>query len=187
MTVEQREKWHSKGFTDWAIDRYGLGYARANAGTGEIIESLTVPFYGPDGSIVNIQYRPESGGISYEYDLMPPLFFTDEQTPVTVLVDDSLTAMTTYFNYGEAEIKGRRISIIGLPQLALTPESLEAIKDTEIYVVVSPDFDTSGRGLKYIKDRAKFLRLSLPVNVMARYGMTADSFGWMLRQAKVIG
>lgn len=186
MTREQRESWHKLGFTDWAIDRYGLGYAGVNKSTGEIVNALTVPFHGPDGSIVNIEYRPEGGGISYEYELVPPLFFTDSQTAVSVLVDDSLTAMTTYFNYGHAQFNNEQLSIIGLPELGITPESLEVLKDTNIIIVVSPDFDPAGRGLKYVKNRARFLRLPQSVNAMVRYGFTAENFSWLLRQAKVL-
>jgi hypothetical protein len=186
MTTEQMERWHRLGFIDTTIDYFDLGFTAVNKTTGEIVNALTVPCHGPGGEVVNIEYRQDNGGISYEYDLMPPLFFTDEQTAVSILVDDSLAAISTYLNFGNARFNKERVSIIGLPHMGITPDCLEVLEGTDIFIVVSPDFDPAGRGLKYVKDKAKFLRLPQSVNAMVRYGFTAENFSWMLRQAKVL-
>lgn len=186
MTQEQRQKWQDLGFPDYILDMYNLGYVGVNRETGEILNALTIPFRSPSGEITNIEYRPDSGTINYEYDLLPPLFFTDVQQSVNVLVDDSLTALTTYLHYGTAELNREPVGIVGLPFATLTPESLEPLGDSRIIIAVSPDFDLSGRGLKHIKDRARFLRLPQPVNELIGRGIKVDDFSWLLRQAKVV-
>lgn len=183
--MENRERWYQLGFTDWAIDNYNLGFAYANRETGEIMNALTVPSRSPIGDITNIEYR--SDNISYECDLVPPLFFTDEPTPITVLMDDSLVAILTYLNYGSTTIKGQPVSIVGLPHGTLTSESIEPLGDCQLIVAVSPDVDMSGRGLRLVRDRARFLQLPHSIPDMVRMGVSKDDFSWILRQGKVWG
>lgn len=187
MNQEQRQKWLDLGFPDYVVDMWGLGYTRVNNSTGEILNALTIPFRSPDGEVTNIEYRSDSGGISYECDLILPLYFTEGRNPVSVLVDDSLTALTTHLHYGASKVNQERISIIGLPFGSLTPDSIEPLGNSRIIVAVSPDFDLSGRGLKYVKDRARFLRLPCSVNELIRMGVKDDGFSWLLRQGKVLG
>lgn len=185
MTAEQREKWHRLGFKDSAIDYFGLGYAPINKSTGEIIEALTVPFYGPDGEVVNIEYRPENGGISYEYDLMPPLFFTDgiNKGPV-LLFDDSLQAVFAYLNYGEIEIDGQTPTMAGMPYLTIVPETLADLEGHEVIVILGPNSDPAGRGFKHLKGRAKVLRLPFGVDRLATEKIKPISFEWMVNTAR---
>lgn len=180
-----RERWYELGFTDWVIDNYNLGFAYADRDTGELMNALTVPSRSPTGNVTNIEYR--SDNIRYECDLVPPLFFTEEQSPIAVLMDDSLIAIWTYLHYGATTIKGQAISIVGLPHGTLTEESIEPLGDCQLIIAASPDADMTGRGLRLVADRARFLYLPHSINDLVKMKVDKDEFSWILRQGKVWG
>lgn len=169
MTAAQRAQWQRIGVPEAAVDLLDLGYCerQVDPETGEILaqNAFTVPFKTMGGDVINIEYRHEDGRVTYANENAPMLYYpekSDRDLPLLVSAD-SLTAVTTWLMLGD------RYEIAGLPQMPLTTES---VPDREIILMLDPETNTAGRGLKAFKNNARFVRLPLPLKQMVQAGIT---------------
>lgn len=169
----RREIWQQH-VPDVAISSFRLGWRdrTVNEETGEIFPgALTVPFRNLEDEIVNIEYRIPGGEYSYEVEDAPHLFLSDpdpttpnSSTNTALIVPDSVDAITTYLHQGATELAGNRPMVFGLPHKPLAPETLTILDDVEyVYVLLGRGDDVRGKNMQLLKDRARFVRLPMPV------------------------
>lgn len=190
MTQIHRDLWNIRyGLKGNILDILKLGVSPKliDTETGEIVkeQSLTVPYLTPDGHITNVEYRFEDGTIGYDNELSPslyyvPLLFEQEQDKALVW-DDSITAITTYLNYGNME--NGRYQFVGLPHMPLNDDSIGNLPK-DVTVILSPETVAKDYNLGTLKGRAKFLRLPLETSKMIQCGMTKEHLEMYLRQAR---
>ena len=178
MTQAQREKWLQFGINDLAVDFFSLGYCErlVNEETGEIVtqDALTVPYRDFSGNVVNVEYR--GNVVTYQNDT-PNLYYTDISEPdrPLLILPDSVTAMTTYLQYGG----NLDYTVAGLP----SRKTNEGMGKPSI-ILLEPQTDAATLGLSRFKDNGRFARLPLPVSKMIHYGMGSDIFDRYIRQAR---
>lgn len=180
MNQQQREAWHDY-FADSIIDLYQLGYCgeRTDRDTGEIetLNALTVPFADTEGNTVNVEYR--NGNITYEVST-PHLFLTDRDDleKPTIILPDSLAALTAHLHYGSTAV-----NIVGLPHMALVDSSLDVLGHEDITLLLEPD--TPGQGLRPLKGHARVVRLPFSIERLRSLGVTREEFGWFTKQGRL--
>ena len=196
LTEGQRMAWE-RHLDASLIDLFQLGYCEqcVDVDTGEITTdgALTVPYVNDAGDIWNIEYRRADGDVRYELDSTPPIYsLTGEidERPAVVFTDniDAIVGAVNYSTIEPSFLGGDRCQFLGLPHMKLTGDTIEALEQcSELFVVVPNDFDAAGRGLGLLKHHARFLRLPLTVQDMARYGLSMSAFERMLKTAKALG
>ena len=180
MNQQQRETWRNY-FADSIIDYFQLGYCgeRTDKDTGEIetLNALTVPFLDIEGNTVNVEYR--NGSVTYEVPT-PHLFLTDRDNLAkpTLILPDSITALTTSLHYGSTAV-----NVVGLPHMALASNSLDVLQHEDITLLLEPD--TPGQGLQPLKGHARVVRLPFTIDKLRGLGVTRQEFGWFTKQGRL--
>lgn len=173
MTKAQRLMW---GLPDSILDHFQLGYRpqAVDEETGEIVpEALTVPYVDTAGNVVNIEYRMPDGAYGYENDIAPTLYhvrpFGEAANGPVLVMDDAVTAVTTYLSFGY------RYQVAGLPHLRLRPESVAGLED-EMIIVMGPETNAKEYNLALLRDRARFVRLPFPIERMVKCGSRINGY-----------
>jgi hypothetical protein len=156
MTDLQRDLWRREGIIDYAIDYYKLGYcAEYVTGDGWKSPSMTIPHWGKDWHIVNVQHRllePPRPNDKYRQTAGLPasMFLTEPDEELggpALIVEGAKKAIVTYTNLGEKPL-GRHMLTVGIPSKTPSAKMLEQLKDCEpVYLMLDPDAYFSNGGI----------------------------------------
>jgi hypothetical protein len=210
MQEKHRRMWHDEGIIDWAIDEYMLGYCAdytAWVGADEWhTPTMTIPHWGPDHEIRNIQHRllnPPAPGDKYRQmaGLPAAMFLTEPDEPLSgavLVVEGAKKAIVTYTNLGTSPMGGP-LTVVGVPSKTPSATMLDQLEECDpIYVALDPDAYTSafvdGKSLtpavnrvadKLNRERVKIVKLPVkPDDFFVLFGGNAREFVDFLKVAK---
>ncbi|MFW6184146.1 MAG: hypothetical protein ACOC8X_10145 [Chloroflexota bacterium] len=151
MTDRQRRLWHTQGIPDYFIDYYKLGYVTHHTyyhdGQELISPAMTIPHYGDEWHLTNIQYRltqPANGAGKYRQTAGLPaaMFRTEPEQELqgaTMIVEGAKKGIVSYMHLGRAPL-GFPLNIVAVPSKTPSGKMLEELADCEpIYIALDPD------------------------------------------------
>lgn len=209
MTDEQRAMWHRQGIGDSLIDAYRLGYVTHHTyyhnGQEWRSPAMTIPHYGDDWHLTNIQYRltePVNGAGKYRQTAgLPAAMFRVEpdvalEGPVIVF-EGAKKSMVVYQHMGVKPL-GFRLQMVGVPSKTPSGDMLEELADCEpIYLALDPDAyeptktphgkvlpPAAARVGRKLGDRVLYVQFpEKPDDLIVQYGLSGDDLKKYLRRA----
>lgn len=200
MNEQHRELWRKQGIVDWAIDYYKLGYCPEYRmrydGQDYITPTMTIPHWGKDWTLVNIQQRllqsPEPSDKYRQMAGLPAaMFLTEPEEEIcgpAIIVEGAKKAIVTYLNIGHI-----KHLIIGIPSKTPSAVMLDQFRNCEpIYLMLDPDAYTSVKGspaanriaVKLGKERIKIVKLPVkPDDFFVLYGGRSEQMLPYINQA----
>lgn len=201
MTDEQRDLWHQQGIASYFIDYYKLGYTTHHSyyHDGEQLRSpaMTIPHYGDDWHLTNIQYRltdpaPGAGKYRQTAGLPASMFRTEPEYDLngaTLVVEGAKKAIVTYAELGRRPL-GFELNIVAVPSKTPGSSILEQLDGCEpIYIGLDPDaYDSqnsaAGRIGNKLGDRALYVHFpDKPDDLIVEYGLNGEHLKKYLRNA----
>lgn len=199
MTTEQRQLWQRQGVIDFFIDYYSLGYTTHHTyfhdGQDWRSPAMTIPHYGPEWHLTNIQYRltaPAPGAGKYRQTAKLPaaMFRTEPEQPLTgavLIVEGAKKAIVCYTHLGGSPL-GSQLAIVGIPSKTPSAAMLAELDGAEVvYIGLDPDaYDGSAQrvGAKLGADRVRYVHFpAKPDDLIVEYGLDADALKKYLRAA----
>lgn len=196
MTVPQRELWHREGINDWAIETYSLGYCNQYRtwykGREWQSPSMTIPHYGHNWQIRNIQHRlliPPQPNDKYRNTAGIPmtLFLTEpgeELTGPVLMIEGAKKSIVVYLNLGH------KIQVNAFPSKTPSPEMLDQLSNCDpIYLALDPDsYDGQAQkiGERLGLERVRFVHFpEKPDDMIVRYGIDRNRIWRYVEKATV--
>lgn len=199
MTAEQRWLWHQQGIIDYFIDYYSLGYVTHHTyfhgGQEQQSPAMTIPHYGPEWHLTNIQYRltkpaPGAGKYRQTSKLPAAMFRTEPEQALTspvLVVEGAKKAIVCYTHLGLKPLDFE-LAIVGIPSKTPSASMLGELRDAEtVYIGLDPDaYDGSAQrvGEKLGVDRVRYVHFpAKPDDLIVEYGLDGDALKKYLRAA----
>lgn len=146
MSPSQRHLWHREGINDWAMETYQLGYCEQYKtyykGEEWRTPTMTIPYYGHNWQLVNVQHRllkpPDPMD---KYRNMPgvpmALFLTDPEQELrgpVLMIEGAKKSIVVYLNIGHV------IQVVGFPSKTPSQEMIDQLSGCDpVYLGVDPD------------------------------------------------
>ena len=201
MTAEQRRLWHQQGIIDYFIDYYDLGYTTHHTyyhdGEQLLSPAMTIPHYGEDWHLTNIQYRltdpaPGAGKYRQTAGLPAAMFRVEPEQPLTgatLIVEGAKKAIVAYTHLGTKPL-GVPMTVVGLPSKSPSGEMVEQLADAEpIYLGLDPDTYQDGSAQRVgrkLGNRVRYVHFpAKPDDLIVEYGLQGSDLKKYLRRATV--
>lgn len=201
MTEEQRRYWLGRGVCEYMQDYYSLGYRTDYTlvwdGQQWVTPALTIPHYGDEWQLTNIQYRlqqppPGAGKYRQTSGLPAAMFRTEPEEALKgaiLVVEGAIKSIILYQHLGGSPL-GFPLTIVGIPSKMPSTGMLSQLADAEpIYLLLDPDAYADGSvnrvAGKLGNERVRVAKTPVkPDDLITVYGGDSDDIRRALQRAR---
>lgn len=200
MAEQERQLWRERGLCDYLIDYYSFGYRTdytlAWNGRDWTGPALTIPHYGDNWQLTNVQYRlqeppPGVGKYRQTAGLPAAMFRTEPEQALTgavLVVEGAIKSAVLYQHLGSAPL-GFPLAIVGIPSKTPSASMLAQLANAEpVYLLLDPDAYQDGSvnrvAGKLGRERVRVVKTPVkPDDLIVVYGGDGDDIKYFLQQA----